>query len=64
MVKKAYAEVLGKSNITFDLKVDGKLQMCIFEDVLHELDPGCGAVSLVHMKGTNITRTTDSIPGD
>lgn len=40
MVNKATAEVAGKGNITVELKVDGRRQMCILKDVLHVPDLG------------------------
>jgi hypothetical protein len=49
MGNKATAEVAGKGNITVELKVDGRRQMCILKDVLHVPDLGYQLLSVPTM---------------
>jgi hypothetical protein len=49
MDKKGTAEVTGKGNITVELKVDGRRQMCILKDVLHVPDLGYQLLSVPTM---------------
>eukprot|EP00171_Calliarthron_tuberculosum_P022155 IDg22155t1 len=46
---KATAKVTGKGNITVELKVNGKHQMCILKDVLHVPDLGYQLLSVPTM---------------
>jgi hypothetical protein len=49
MGNKATTEVTGMRNITVELKVDGRRQMCILKDVLHVFDLGYQLLSVLTM---------------